>query len=332
MSKRGERSIAVSGEIGDDGPVVRREPPRPPPPSGALLRIRDQASDLARSMRRPFLLLLEPNGDLVHEEEPRPGAICSSVVRHHADAAAHLARLRALITRADLEGAPADSGSGAASLQIEWLGDGAPRIRTFRWNRRGTVRDLDGVAITRERLQLLDSLVALIDWVDLGAAAPVWPANALPLFPDLDTLVHGRRAARLSATHDWDGPNRHAQLHELVLTESGAIHRNYRLGDRPRPPETRGIFAASPDTRAALERIVALDPARFRRHLGFTRGECTLDTTYSRVLDYFDGTRVHTTSFVFGAERGIGVALGDAPPDPRESEAFELLGQMMRRG
>lgn len=329
------RSVAVSGEIGDDGPVVRRAAPERPPPAqdAVLLRIHDSASDLASAMRRPFVFTVEPSGALVHQEEPTPGPFCSSLVRKTADAPAVLGPLRDLLARAGLAGLPAEFGRGAALMRIAWYGAGAPQLRTLRWTRSGTTREWGGEPVTRELVDLVDGLLDLLHWVDDNAPDPAWPGPELRHFPDPDDLVHRRRAARLSVTHDWNGPSRHATLRQVLVSDAGLLrHRTIRLtGARPILESDLPDELPPREVHAIVEQLARLAPAKLRRKIGFSSGDCGLDTTHTHTLDYFDGVRVHTTTFVFGTERGLGVAYGDAPPNAAESAAFKVLGDLMRR-
>lgn len=330
---RGRASASLSGEISDDGQVLRRAPePTRPGSAAVLMRLRESVSELACATRRDFILTVGHDGVLTHEEQPEPGPIQSSLVHRDADGLERLPFLRKLIARVGLERMPAVVGRGDQQLEVSWHGAGPVQVRTLRCNLRGTTRDFAGDPdLDPNIVDLTDNLWQLAQWVDAGGPSPPWPiAPPVALFPRANDLLQRTRAARIAVTHDWDGSARNVHLRELWVSESGALAlRVLRQGSSPSLEETRAAQLDPDATRDFFTRFSALHPPDFRRQLGFVRTACGLDRTHSHAIDWFDGQRVHTTSLVFGSERGMGLDYGDVPPRPDESAAFDLLLQLM---
>ena len=330
---RGRASSSLSGEIGDDGSVQRRDPDPPRSPSTRLLlRVRESVSELACATRRDFILAVGHDGVLTHQELPTTGPIQSSPVQRDADGLERLPFLRKLITSTGFARLPAEVGRGEQRLEITWYGDGDPHTRTLRCNLRGTTRDFAGdPGLTPAVVELADNLWQLAQWVDAGGPSPPWPiAPPVRLFPRPQDLLQHTRAARLAVTHDWDGSARNVHLRELWVAESGALAlRVLRQGSSPALEETRDAQLPPAAARDFFRQFTELRPPEFRRQLGFVRTPCGLDRTHSHAIDWFDGDRVHTTSLVFGSERGLGLDYGDVPPRADEAAAFDLLIGLM---
>lgn len=332
---RGRASSTLSGEIGDDGSVRRDQPVQPEHSGPALMQLRETISELASATRRTFRLHVGVDGVLTHEELPAAGATKSPPVHRDADGLERLPALRALFTRVGFERMPAVTGRGEQSLEIAWYGAGVAQSRTLRCTLHGTSRNFaSDPDLSPAVIELVDSLWHLLQWVDAGGPTPPWPAaaSATPLFPRAHDLLHRTRAARLAVTHDWDGSARNLHLRELWASESGGLElRVLRQGQRPTLEETRFAQLPAAEARECFDQLSRTRPPEFRRQLGFVRVSCGLDRTHSHTLDYFDGERVHSTTLVFGSERGLGVSYGDVPPRPDEAAAFALLEQLMRR-
>lgn len=326
-------SVAISGEIGADGQITRKTAAARPLAETygpLLLHVRESASAIAQATRRPLEFAASLRGTLVHREEP-DAVGARAGFSAFIEAPEVLGPLRALFTRAELERVPAELGRGAHAAVLTWYGGGAPQVRTLRWSQSGQTRDLDGAGPAEPGLvELLDGLLTLIDWVDARGPTPPWPAAAPLFFPPAEDLARGRRAARLYETHDWDGATPHARAREVIVREVGVIlRREWSLGP-PRAVVTREVATPMPakEVAAFFADLQRLDPASFRRRLGFVQGACTLDTTYEQHLSFFDGLRAHTTTLVTGYERAIGIAVGDTPPQPREAAAFAALERL----
>ena len=125
-------------------------------------------------------------------------------------------------------------------------------------------------------------------------------------------------------------PSTGQSLRELWVAESGALAlRVLRQGSSPALEETRDAQLTPAAARDFFRQFTELRPPEFRRQLGFVRTPCGLDRTHSHAIDWFDGDRVHTTSLVFGSERGLGLDYGDVPPRADEAAAFDLLIGLM---
>lgn len=327
--------VAISGEIGADGQITRKTAAARPlveTYGPLLLHLRESGSAIAQATRRPLEFAASVRGTLVHREEPDAvGAHAgfSSLI----EAPEVLGPLHALLARADLGSAPAELGRGAHTAALTWYGSGAPLLRTLRWSQSGAIRDLDGAgSVEPGQVELIDGLLTLIDWVDARGPAPAWPGASPLFFPLAEDLAAGRRAARLYETHDWDGATPHARAREVIVREVGVILRREWSLAKPRGVVTSEVASPMPakEVAAFFSDLERLDPASFRRRLGYVQGACMLDTTYEQQLTFFDGLRAHTTTFVTGYERGIGTSVGDTPPQPREAAAFAALERLRR--
>lgn len=315
----GDPALFVT-DVAEDS--VPRDPPLAPP-RDAVIHVHETVSELARSLRRPFILDLLADGAAIHEDAPTTGKFPTMQIRRQVVAPDVLAPLHDLLTHARL---PPDVGRGDHHATFAWPGAEGPR--TVRWNQHASARDVAGdPAIGRPILALIDGLRALLEWIDAGAPAPRWPDVDILAFPRVDDLLAGTAAARLTRTHDWDGARRCVHTDEIWLSAAGTLERRTLRTDDPLPvlEASRTRELAAGETRDLFARLRALDPAGFRRALGFVRGSCGLDTTYHEALDWFDGHRVHRTTLVHGSERGLGTSHGDTPPNEREAAAFRLL-------
>lgn len=325
-------AVVVSGEIGGGGPTLRRaDQAVDAADAGAIVRVEDGASDFAAAMRRGFVLTVGVEGEAVHAERPKAGVVGSSLVQKTARSSGLAGALGGMIARAELELLPPTVGKGPGSLRVEWRGPGGVVMRTFRLRRSGRSRDFGGERVTRGAVELVDGLVDLIHWVDGGGEDPPWPLRRPPHFPDAEDLVHRRRAARLAVTHDWDGARANHRIREVVVSEGGALWQRtleVRRAGLGLASEAR-VAVEAREAQAVVEALGRLDPPRMRRRLGFVGTSCGLDRTHTHTLEWFDGRSVSTTTLVFGSERGIGVVMGDAPPNGAEARAFEVLSGLL---
>lgn len=308
----------VAGEIVDGAPTRSRtvEPDEPTGP--VFLRIEDHASSPARALRRPFAFTAADDGVLRHAPAGK--------ARHHrsvreVEHAGMLAPLRALLERAGLGDLPAVVGRGDRRLAVS-LGD---VTRTLQWTERGGAPDLgDDPSARPAVVDLVRGLDNLIAWVD--HCSHVAGGNASPrAFPGPERLLGGVRTVRRSGSSDWGGSSATTSAAELWVDETGVFEAHVRAhGAAPRVIHDPGA------ARKVIDRVVALDPPRLRRALGYVRQECDLETTHEETLEWFDGRRVHRTYFLYGSEKTLGTGWGDTPPTEREREALDLLPAVFR--
>lgn len=329
VAARETGSRAISGEIGGDA-LPRPAPPEPVDPPGPppLLRVRESSSPLAVALRREFNLRVGHDGAFIHEEVPTSATMHSPQMRRTTLAPETLAPLRRLFAKLPPD-LPDEVGRGARKIAIEFQG---VRRLVVHSNQRGTSRDFGSdPRVTKPVIDLVDGLHALVTWIDAGGLMPTWPESGEPrMFPGADDLVRGTVAARVTSTHDWDGPRANTSVHEIWVSASGKLEDRTLRTDTSPPIQvhtTSGTLAPAA-ARRLFDALLALSPSRFRPNIGFVRSSNHLDRTHEHTFAYFDGTRVHHTTFVFGSERGIGTVLGDTPPTDAESTAFKLLFEL----
>lgn len=306
----------VAGEIVDGAPSRPRAeaPDLACPP---FLRIEDHASSPARALRRPFAFTAAEDGTLRHAPAGK--------ARHHrsvraVEQAAILAPLRALLERAELPALPPTVGRGDRRLAVS-LGD---VTRTLQWREQDGAPDLgDDPHAGPAVVDLVRGLDNLIAWVD--HCSHVVGGNAPPqAFPGPERLLRGVRTVRRTGSSSDDGGAASA-VAELWVDETGVFEACVR-GQGLAPRVVHDPEAA----RRVIDRVVALDPPRLRRALGYVRYECDLERTHEETLEWFDGRRVHRTHFLYGSERSVGTGYGDTPPSEREREALDLLPDAFR--
>jgi hypothetical protein len=283
-------------------------------------------SALALAMRREFSLVVRHDGHMIHEDVPVSAKFAPMQLRRSLIAPEILRTLRARHAALRRDTLPDELGRGLHHAAIEWHGQ---RPLTLRWTQRGATREFGGdPRVTGPVIDFVDGLRSLLAWLDAGGPDPPWPAASEPRnFPRREDLLRGTPAARLTSTHDWNGAQRHARLHEVWVAATGEGELRVLRTDTDPPVEVHTARGTLEPTaaRSLFAALAALDPQRFRPAVGFVRTTCDLDRTEHHTFSYFDGARVVHTSLVSGSERGIGVVHGDTPPTSAESEAFQLL-------
>lgn len=311
----------VSGEIGGDAPSTFVPPPLVAPGTPVLLHVRENCSEVAQVRRRPFEFIVTTAGALVHAESPGTGNVRTMLHCARREDPGLLSPLVELFDRAGLEDTAPTIGAGEHFLEITWHGGSSPLVRALRCTVRGDMRHFGGAPVSAGLVDLFDGLWHLIGLIDRGGAAAKWPdRESTRMFPCATDLLARTRAVRLTVTTGgW---------REVWASEVDGL-----FGRSGRPGAWTTQARPMPFIAVAFDELEGLGPARFRQKIGFVRTRNYLEDTHLEVLSWFDGTRVHTTEFVYGSvhHHNIGgTAHGDAPPNRDEAAAFELLNGWMR--